>query len=61
MQIISNGDNLHEMSTPVFLEKYFNMSAADFTQSATSLKTTMVYFQYAIHTQHKEGNREQNG
>ena len=38
MQIVSTGDNLHEMSKPVFLEKkkkYFSMSSAEnFTQSA---------------------------
>ena len=38
MQIVSNGDNLHEMSKPVFLEnqiKYFKMvSAENFTQHA---------------------------
>ena len=31
MQIVSTGDNLHEMSKPVFwekYEKYFNMSSA---------------------------------
>ena len=37
MQIVSNGDNLHEMSNPVFWEnkeKYFHMfSAQTFTQS----------------------------
>ena len=38
MQIISYGDNLHEMSKPVFWEKkekYFKLSSAEiFTQSA---------------------------
>ena len=38
MQIVSIGDNLHEMSNLVFwekLEKYFKMSSAEnFTQSA---------------------------
>ena len=38
MQIVSWGDNLHEMSYPVFWEKqekYFKMSSAqNFTQSA---------------------------
>ena len=38
MQIVSNGDNLHEMLKPVFWEKkkkYFKMSSAEnFTQSA---------------------------
>ena len=38
MQIVSHGDSLHEMSKPVFWEKwgnYFNMlSAENFTQSA---------------------------
>ena len=38
MQIVSNGENLHEMSNPVFGEKrkkYFNISSADyFTWSA---------------------------
>ena len=37
MQIVSIGDNLHEMSTPVFREKeenFFRMSSAEnFTQS----------------------------
>ena len=36
MQIVSSGDNLHEMPKPAFwekLEKYFNMSSAEnFTQ-----------------------------
>ena len=40
MQIVSSGDNLHEMSNPVFLEKlekYFKMSSAEnSTQSAKS-------------------------
>ena len=35
MQIVSIGDNLHEMSNPVFWEKYFKMlSTENFTQSA---------------------------
>ena len=35
MQIVSNGDNLHDMSKPVFWEKYFKMLTAEiFTQSA---------------------------
>ena len=38
MQIVSSGDNLHEMSDPVFWEnkkKYFNMLSAEiFTQHA---------------------------
>ena len=38
LQIVYNGDNLHEMSNPVFWEKirkYFNMSSTkNFTQSA---------------------------
>ena len=33
MQIVSNRDNLHEMSNPAFLEK-FNMSVENFTQNA---------------------------
>ena len=36
MQIVSNGDNLHEMSNPVFWEKKNNVStssAENFTQS----------------------------
>ena len=44
MQIVSWGDNLHEMSNPVFWEKqekYFKMlSAENFTQSASLLDTT---------------------
>ena len=36
MQIVSNGDNLHEMSNPVFLEKksenFINLSSAEFAQ-----------------------------
>ena len=39
MQIVSNGDNLHEMSNPVFWEnkkkkKIKTLSAESFTQSA---------------------------
>ena len=37
MQIIFSGDNLHEMSEPVFwekLEKYFKMFAKNFTKPA---------------------------
>ena len=38
MQIVSNGDNLHEMSNPVFWEKqekYFKLSSAEiYTQHA---------------------------
>ena len=35
MQIVSLGDNLHEMSKPVFWEKYFKMTSAEsFTQRA---------------------------
>ena len=37
MQIVSIGDNLHEMSNPGFLgkiRKYFKMSAENFKQSA---------------------------
>ena len=35
MQIVSLGDNLHEMSDPIFWEKYFKMSSAEiFTQHA---------------------------
>ena len=38
MQIVSIGDNLHEMLNPVFwrkYKKYFNMSSAEkFTRSA---------------------------
>ena len=30
MQIISQGDKLHEMSKPIFYEKYFKMSSAEF-------------------------------
>ena len=38
MWIVSNGDNLHELSNPVFWEKYFNMSSAEnFTKSAKCL------------------------
>ena len=35
MQIVSIGDNLHEMSTPFFSEINFKMSSTEnFTQSA---------------------------
>ena len=35
MQIVSNRDNLHKVSKPVFGEKYLNMlSAEKLTQSA---------------------------
>ena len=38
MQIVSNGDNLHEMSYPVLWKKYFNMSSAEsFTRSTKRL------------------------
>ena len=30
MQIVSRGDNLHEMSIPVFSEKYVRMPPAEF-------------------------------
>ena len=34
VQIVSSGDNLHEVSKPVILEECFNMSSAEnFTQS----------------------------
>ena len=39
MQIVSIGDNMHEMSKPVFWEKsekYFKMSAEFFSQSVKS-------------------------
>ena len=40
MQIVSSGDNLHEMSNPIFCEKqakYSKMSSAEFfTQHAKS-------------------------
>ena len=35
ISIVSIGDNLHEMTNPVFLEKYFSMLYAEnFTQNA---------------------------
>ena len=38
MQIVSNGENLHEMSNPIYWEKYEKyfiiMCAENFTQSA---------------------------
>ena len=35
MQIVSEGDNLHELSKPIFSEKYFKMSSAEvFTPQA---------------------------
>ena len=35
MQIVSDGDNLHEMSNHVFFRKYLKMSSAEIiTQSA---------------------------
>ena len=40
MQIVSNGDNLHEMSKPVFWEKYFStLSAENFIQHAKLLNS----------------------
>ena len=42
MQIVSNGDNLHEMSMPVFYEKiskYFKMSSGVIFPSMQSIKT----------------------
>ena len=35
MQIVSSGDNLHEVSNPILQEKYFKMASAEiFTQHA---------------------------
>ena len=48
MQIVSNGDNLHEMSNPVFWkkEKCFEMlSAENFAQSAT-IKESLEIWSY---------------
>ena len=40
MQIVSKGDNLHELSKPIFWgNKYFKMlSAENFTQQAVGVK-----------------------
>ena len=44
LQIVSTGDNLHEMSKPVFLEKYFEMLFVEiFTQSAKLRQITFLY------------------
>ena len=40
MQIVSSGDNLHEMSNPIFWrkkEKYIKMSSAEFLPSMQSI------------------------
>ena len=42
MQIVSFGDNLHEMSNPVsgkIKKKYFNMSSTQFSPSMQSVET----------------------
>ena len=55
MQIVSTGDNLHEMSNPVFWKKkkkkYFSMSSAEnFTQNAKHL-LDQVYLAESIYWQ----------
>ena len=42
MQIVSPGDNLHEMSKPIFWRKYFKLSSAEFfTQHRLALRTRL--------------------
>ena len=46
MQIVSEGDNLHEMSNPIFLgkiRKYFKMSSAEILPSMQSVKGNKAY------------------
>ena len=41
MQIVSLGDNLHEMSKPIFWEKFlkiWNLSSAEFAQIVVMVK-----------------------
>ena len=49
MQIFSIGENLHEMSKPVFWEKYFNMSIICWKFYPGCAKLTYKYtFQYSF-------------
>ena len=38
MQIVSNGDNLHEMSDPVFWKNIINLLSAEFAQRVVMVK-----------------------
>ena len=49
MQIVSIGDNLHEMSNPVSWEKYFKMSSADKTGIQINI---FLFLQGAFHVYH---------
>ena len=55
MQIVCNGDNLHEMSNPVFLEKWdkynqfvINLSSAEFAERVVFLKQ-IPYFEPTLY------------
>ena len=50
LQIVSNGDNLHEMSNPVFWEQYFKMSAVTFSQSMPPLLFSVLLFAILIYS-----------
>ena len=48
MQIVSSGDNLHEMSEPIFWEKkirknIINLSSAELAQCVVKVKSLFIY------------------
>ena len=48
MQIVSNGDNLHEMSNPVFWEKNtknINLLSAEFAQRGVKVNQAIFQFE----------------
>ena len=51
MQIVSNGDNLHEISNPVFWGKkeknIINLSSAEFALRVVKVKTRLFYLIYS--------------
>ena len=50
MQIVSMGDNLHEMSNPVFWEKYFKMMSDDFAKRVLTVKVSRYLWQIQYST-----------
>ena len=52
MQTVSNGDNLHEMLNPVFLEKIrknIELRSAKYAHSVVKVKQKEKLIQYRIH------------
>ena len=43
MQIVSQADNLHEMSKPIFRENIINLSSAEFIHSTVSVKIGITF------------------